>query len=211
MAFATTTSSNLTLNVPTAGTWATWMNPLTNSQQVFGTWTASTSTTVTINSNIIWRQWTNGTDSTGTVQVFGIPQWGVWVETEDQRRDRLERERVQREEWQARAKAQEEQRAKAKVRAKALLAMLLNDEQKKELRERNRFHIKSQLGRTYQIQQGRAGNVVLLDDNNKPITRYCIHSTMYLPDEDEMVSQMLLLQADEQRFLNTANATRLVN
>jgi hypothetical protein len=47
--------------------------------------------------------------------------------------------------------------------------------------------------------------VYLVDENDKPLSRYCIHPRDAVPDEDTMLMQMLMLETNEQEFLRIAN------
>jgi hypothetical protein len=97
----------------------------------------------------------------------------------------------------------------AKVRARKLLLQMLNEDQQKELDEKNRFHltVHSQDGsmRVYRVDYGFQGNVKLLGADGQPTKSYCIHSDSRLPYEDQMLAQKLLLEANEPEFLRIAN------
>jgi len=47
-----------------------------------------------------------------------------------------------------------------------------------------------------------------LNDKDKPVVSYCIH-TCGVPKEDELLGFKLMLEANEDEFLKTANATAL--
>jgi hypothetical protein len=101
----------------------------------------------------------------------------------------------------------------AKVRARNLLMQMLNADQKKELEEKNLFHltVHSRDGsmKVYRIEYGYAGNVKLLGNDGQPVKRYCIHADYRLPYEDQMLAQKMLLEANEPEFLRIANMTQL--
>lgn len=101
----------------------------------------------------------------------------------------------------------------AKTRARNLLMQMLNADQKKELEEKNLFHLtvhdRSGSMRVYRIEYGYAGNVKLLGNDGQPVKRYCIHADSRLPYEDQMLAQKMLLEANEKEFLRIANMTQL--
>lgn len=101
----------------------------------------------------------------------------------------------------------------AKARARRLLVSMLNPDQRKELEEKNHFHltVHSRDGamKVYRIEHGYAGNVKLLGHDGQPVKRYCIHADSRLPYEDQMLAQKLLLEANEAEFLRIANMTQL--
>jgi hypothetical protein len=97
----------------------------------------------------------------------------------------------------------------AKVRARTLLLQMLNEEQQKEMDEKNHFHltVHSQDGsmKVYRVDYGFQGNVKLIGADGKPTRSYCIHADSRLPYEDQMLAQKLLLEANEPEFLRIAN------
>ena len=101
----------------------------------------------------------------------------------------------------------------ANARARKLLMQTLNADQKKEMDEKNMFHltVHSQNGsmRVYRIEYGYAGNVKLLGADGQPEKRYCIHADSRLPYEDQMLAQKMLLEANEPEFIRIANMTQL--
>ena len=128
--------------------------------------------------------------------------------------EREKRQRVQRQKEAERRRRQEE----SKIRARRLLCSMLSPEQREELEADNRFHLrvidgKSGEERVYRIDQGFQGNVKLLGPDGRPVKSYCIHAKTTddegnrLPNEDHMLAQKLLLQTDEERFIQVANMT----
>lgn len=114
-------------------------------------------------------------------------------------RDRRERERVEAERIEAARLAKE--------RARVLLLDHLDAEQRSSFEANNRFFVISSTGRKFCIHLGRQHNLWLVDDNNQHTTGYCGHIREYVPDEDNVLAQMLLLQSDEAEFLRVANAS----
>jgi hypothetical protein len=46
-------------------------------------------------------------------------------------------------------------------------------------------------------------------DRDKPVERLCIYASGDVPEEDSMIAQKLLLEANEAEFLRVANRTAL--
>jgi hypothetical protein len=93
----------------------------------------------------------------------------------------------------------------AAQRAKALLLEHLTEEQRREYEEQQYFHVLGQGGRMYRIKHGSAGNVYRIGLDGNVEAKFCIHAVDSVPHEDNMLSQMLLLMYDEERFLTVAN------
>jgi hypothetical protein len=94
----------------------------------------------------------------------------------------------------------------AERKARTLLLAMLTDEQRADLERASGFKV--HVGdRVYEVAKGYAGNVYLLDEDGQRVERYCIHGPSYLPDEDQMLAQKLMLETDEERFLRVANMT----
>ena len=111
----------------------------------------------------------------------------------------------------ARKEAQEKEDLKRKIaaaKAEELLLACISDEQKKQYLEQGYFEtiVNDNL---YRIKKGRSGNVELIE-NGKPSSKFCIHPNMFVPDQDTMLAQYLLLHSDEPKFLKLANRTRLL-
>lgn len=118
-------------------------------------------------------------------------------ETEEQRREREQRDRDN--------AAKEATRRK---RAKEALCVALTKEQQEQLENEKHFELRVN-NKLYRIRPG--SRVELLDERTKKILRYyCIHPELShdLPCEDVALSQKLLLEADEHMFLRVANETR---
>jgi hypothetical protein len=91
-------------------------------------------------------------------------------------------------------------------KAEALLLEHLDEAQRAEWAEKDSFTVYTAGGdRRWMIRRGLAGNVYLMEPR---MQRFCIHE--YHPDgrvplADNVLAQKLLLEADEQRFLEIAN------
>lgn len=99
------------------------------------------------------------------------------------------------------------ERTAAELRAEELLLLFLSPEQAKQYRDHSYFETDVD-DRTYRIKKGRSGNVELMNAG-KAKYRYCAHPEAWTPDQDVMLSQLLMLKTDEERFLKTANRTVL--
>lgn len=169
---------------------------------VWNSWVCDTGTSAT--SNEVWTIWTTGDSTTyGASNVYQPPP-----ETEEQRLARLERERQRREE----AEAAKRERDEAKRKAEELLRESLDREQREQFDATKWFYVISQSGKRYRIRNGWAGNVDELNEDDLIIAEYCIHPQEWgVPTEDNMLIQKLMLEADEERFLEIANRRSINN
>lgn len=122
-------------------------------------------------------------------------------------------ERVQ---WQLHAErlnAEQDARLQADRKAEALLKTMLTADQRCQYESGLRYFdvltTKDGKTRRYRIEHGWAGNVFLMDDNGRPIERFCIHPALKVPVADNLIAQKLLLETDEEKFLSIANKTVL--
>lgn len=104
-------------------------------------------------------------------------------------------------------KEREEKRKAAEKRAEDLLLALLDDEQTAQYLADGYFDTAIN-DKVYRIKNGCAGNVELIVAG-KAKYRYCAHPEHFLPNQDVMLSQLLMLKHDEGRFLAIANRTVL--
>lgn len=194
----------------------------------------ATTTTSYVQLNNVWNSWNQGTAATGstvlfnqwvvannTVNVWRDNAWTQWQvvqpwpryqvnpavrapETPEQRQARAENlfRRVE-----SYVKVPEHVSAKAE----STLLTLLSAEQVAEYKERRTFRVRgSRTGAEYRIRHGSSGNVRRLDAEGVEEAAFCAHPTMHdgigpLPHEDAMIMQALMLQCDEDAFLNLAN------
>lgn len=96
-------------------------------------------------------------------------------------------------------------RRAAQERAHMLLRGLLTDEEFKQFLDDGFLKVKSPSfpNREYRI-PAFAGMIVVLDDG-KPAMRLCIGPLRAMPAEDVVVTHLLLICGDEQRYLAKAN------
>lgn len=93
----------------------------------------------------------------------------------------------------------------ARTRAKEFLIEHLSPAQKESYEKHGMFIVEGSQGNRYRLAHSNAPRKVRDD---KDVTSYCIH-TYGVPREDELLGFKLLLEADEDEFLKTANATAL--
>lgn len=89
-------------------------------------------------------------------------------------------------------------------KARTLLLSCLSDAQRRQFEAQGYFEVVAASGTRYRITKGWGGNVLSIH-NNRPRDRFCIHPSLYVPEEDNMLAQKLLLEHDEGTFLRTAN------
>jgi hypothetical protein len=106
-------------------------------------------------------------------------------------------------EWLERSK----KRSEAEARAFQLLLAHLDEAQRKDLSESKSFKLHGKDGKRYLVTYRTHENVWLLDEEEKPVVRYCIVSEEDIPIYDQMLSQKLLLEHDPNYFFLVANST----
>jgi hypothetical protein len=89
-------------------------------------------------------------------------------------------------------------------KARLLLLSCLSDLQRRQFEANGWFDVVAQSGTRYRITKGWGGNVFSIH-NDRRRDRYCIHPSSYVPEEDNMLAQKLLLETDERTFLRVAN------
>lgn len=142
-----------------------------------------------------WYQTTSNNANAGFVtypQVYYQPMPQPYRPQQPSRRSRLEHR-------QPRAVD-----AEAVQRARELLYEHLDEEQQASYRQDLCFETVGSNGTRYRIEWGHAGNVLALDRGGRPWRRYCCHPSGYA-NEDTLLTQKLLLETDENRFLAIAN------
>jgi len=97
------------------------------------------------------------------------------------------------------------ERRKACERARLLLRGLLTDDEFNQYLRDGYLIVQSPSfpNRTYHI-PGLAGMVRVIE-NDKPAMRLCVGPTRVLPPDDIVVTHLLLIRGDEQRYLSKAN------
>lgn len=170
----------------------------------------------------VWVQWTTASNTTASYTDTTWPLWCanatagtcsatyVWCdwnaanyavapppETDEQRTARELRQAEER-----------AQREMAKTRARELLQSVLTRRQRTELEKDGHFHVHTRDGvRVYRLKPG--SNPVRIQDEAGRRHSYCIHPDPGYPADDVTAALKLMLDADEEQFLRTANATAL--
>jgi hypothetical protein len=125
-------------------------------------------------------------------------------ETDNQRAQRLARERVAAEATKERLRLEEEKKDKARQ----LLREVLTDAQNQELDQKGHFELAVVGGTRYRIKKGNAYNVEKLDQQGKVVEKLCFNLPGY-HDYDTMVMQKLMLESDEEQARQSANKQRV--
>jgi hypothetical protein len=137
------------------------------------------------------------TNFTFTIRDGARPRSDTAQERQELRRARAEQTRILRD--------------AADKRAERLLLQFLNPDQEVQYRKDRYFEVLSKDGtRRYRIRRGWAGNVTVIDLKGREVEKLCIHPDISVPQEDNLLAQKLLLEADEEEFRRTANITRLI-
>jgi hypothetical protein len=196
-------------------------------QSAWTTWTGGTTQTTPSLTQSAWYEWTGaGTTQTTQTTSYDVSSlaasvWQQWQVTAAARttiqnrrhttpsprpspaspRDLLIRRN--------RNRAANLRRRVASRRARELLMANLNDTQREEYASKREFHVETADGtRRYRIQEGVAGNVYFLGQAGRATMRYCCHlRDPEIPACDHMLIQKLMLETDEERFLELANAS----
>jgi hypothetical protein len=166
---------------------------------------------------VVWNAWNSAYTTTGccvTVSYGTNAQaWGAWNQNYQYvyvgnapattPAEQAEAQRI--------AKEINERRRQAKEKATLLLMENLDSNQREQFQKAKTFIVHSRDGqRRYQIEYGIAGNVKLLREDGKPVTKFCIHPEDYsIPVEDVMLAQKLMIEAAEDEFIRIANKTKL--
>lgn len=83
----------------------------------------------------------------------------------------------------------------------------LDDQQKADFEQANHIYLTGSAGGHFEIVLGRAHNIFAVDENKRRVTCYCAHVTDPIPDEDNMLAQMLHIRSNEREFIRFANAS----
>ena len=95
-------------------------------------------------------------------------------------------------------------------RALQLLEAHLSEAQREEFQRHRYFTVLSKDGqRRYRIKHGWAGNIERIDHQGKPIETLCAHPVSPVPIPDNLLTQKLWLETDEDAFRRIANIRRL--
>lgn len=160
----------------------------------------------------IWTTWVVEATSTNTVSLRSVSQsvgnniatvnMPETVGSKQRLDDALEEYRKAEAE---RRKKLDEKIAQARERAKQLLCMLLTDEQKKSLEEHGNFIVKGKK-HAYLFRAASNPNISMLNENGSSEQSGCLQTrTGSYNVYDKLVSQLLFLMANEDRFIALTN------
>lgn len=221
--------------------WTSWTNTTCTTGSAWQYWCDhhnQTSAGITVvrvaESPDVWGGWIDGGTDTRTAETTTTNVWIGWTTAGDETRielrqgDNVERAVITRHaeasgqlvQQRLARQALDEKRRKREarmklLRAKRLLKENLDAEQKKMLMENDCFYVRGKSGQMYRIRQGRVANVDKVSVDNqgdeKVTHRLCAHPSSYCPNYDTMLAQKLMLETDEQRFLQIANETAVMH
>lgn len=187
----------------------------------WNSWTSGTSATsscaISTSSDTTWTSWTSGTSATDNTA------WYYWIDgniyagqqsqapqySEEELAQIRQRREEQRQRMEAERQERERQQKEADKKADQLLKSLLSPEQIAQLDELSAFIITTPKGNTYRIKRGWAGNIEKIDRDGQATDRFCIHPKISVPYADNMATQKLMLETNEDEFLRVANRTIL--
>lgn len=90
-------------------------------------------------------------------------------------------------------------------KAEKLLLSCLSKKQKSEYSEYSYFTVRGNItGKSYRIHPDKQINIEEIDSVGRVVGRLCVVSAEYVPIEDHMLSQKLLIETNEELFLQTA-------
>lgn len=183
-----------TLYASANATWLQWTGTTTSTQvsvrDIWDFWNQ----TQTGTASTIWQAW-NSTSSGGPVVLPTVPAREVSPEEQERLRVRAaERTRMFNE---------------AKARARTLLLDVLDQKQRAEFARHGSFTVETKDGtRLYRLRPNSAPVRIKGEDGSQ--WSYCIHpEDSRYPAEDVTAALKLLLESDEERFLQIANASRV--
>lgn len=164
--------------------------PTTNTVSTMcDTWIAWTADSTAATTTTTWDYWVDGTGYTPAKLTENQIRENNRIQTEREKRYLVEKK----------------QRELAINRAKALLLSSLTEEQAQQYdKDKSFIVIGHKTKRKYRVRHGRAGNVDLLD-GNRVRHRLCAHPELNVPDQDTMLAQKLMIECNEEHFLNLAN------
>lgn len=137
-----------------------------------------------------------------TAQYINEPTFFNETPEEIARQVRIELQEQEQE--RERRKIKKALRLTAEQKANQLLIENLNEAQRLQYERFGYFFVTGQSGKRYRIKKGRNINIDILE-NRKVVKRLCAHPEIDCPNEDTMLIQKIMLEHNEQHFLNVAN------
>lgn len=196
--------------------WAYWTGDstctsgtTTTAEHIWEWWTGGTAT---ITQTQVWKGWvtiSSGTANTPLRYVRESQPPAPRVRTAEEIAADEARIAAQRAEWQAAEHARVLARQKAEERAKELFLRTLSHEQRRQFEEHRSVVVVGRQCR-YRIRPGRSGNIDVVGKDGVVTHRLCAHPAEMVPDFDTMLSQVLMLTHEEERFVRLANRHPLI-
>jgi len=188
-----------------AGEWYAWSNNAMTSNASWASWIVTSNALRDDTSGSTWTTWIHNDAPEGQnlLQVLRqeAPHWS--------NREELDRMAARVAEFEAERERERAEWTARQLRANELLMAVLDESQREDLAHRGAFQLKvlSRDGSTrrYEISRGRTGNVYQLDEAGNRIFKFCAHPKVACPNEDTMLAQKLMLEANEEGFLGIAN------
>jgi len=200
----------------TSGVWYEWTTNTASTSctaEVWGLWCGDDDWTCNTATTTAWRTWTTAA-SGSTYTIARAPKPRPLTPEEQARAD--EDHRKWREQEAARRAERDRQEAERKrleaeadKRAEELLLAHLDAEQKKEYAKDKTFHVRCRHGRRYRIHRAWSGHVTRLNEQNRPVERFCIHPRESVPLPDNQLLAKLMLETDPDHFRKVANVSAL--
>jgi len=192
-----------------AGEWYAWSNTATTSNASWTSWIVTSNALRDDTSGSMWTTWIhNNMPEDQDLQVLR-QEASHWSNQEEL--DRAAAAVVGLEAERERERAEETAR---QLRANELLMAALDKQQREDFMHRGAFRLdvlsRDGTKRRYEIVRGRTGNVYQLDKAGNRIFNFCAHPQIACPNEDTMLAQKLMLEADEEEFLALANRSAWV-
>ena len=168
----------------------------------------------------IFQIWCNSGSATSSTTTTNV--WETWItEAVDFRTSVTRRVEVTQETLRLRAEHEQRQREKAEIakreweevsgRAKALLLTNLTIAQQEEWNKKNKITVIGNSSRLkYEILNGRAHNIFRLNKKGQRVAEFCVHVEDGVPNEDNVLSQKLMLENAENILIGMANKRELI-
>ncbi len=203
----TTAGTSLSTGVTNYGGWCDQTTGGTGAMNLAwyawqGTGVSSNATTITTaNAANVWISWITADTTVGST-IIRAPAVHVDGRTPEEIAAFNARAREEGDRHRAAATA-------ARDKAWALLLSMLDVKQREQLQTQRFFDVIARHSkRRYRIEKGAHANVLLVDDQGRPLTRYC-GQPGGIPEGDVMLAQKLQIEYDEPEYLRHANGSRV--
>lgn len=175
-------------------------------QDATGMWTQLSTTAA--NTSMVWLNWAEAFQNGTPIYQLDYNQSAPIRDARTP--EQIEEARVARAEMARRneeaRKASAERRKAVEDKARELLVSILDDVQRQEFEQDGFFHVHTRDGeRTYRL--GTRVHPMRVKGEDGRRFSYCIHPLEHFPADDTVAALKLLLDHDEDAFLEIANAT----